>query len=55
MKAIGTSNDHHFWHKVNGRFYTTVGMPEITSLDQYKQQVRDAYGSLYGITFGMAR
>ena len=44
---------HYYWHKVNGTVYNTIGLADAPgSMDEYRQMVRRAYGSLRGVTFG---
>lgn len=40
-------------HYVNGKRYTAIrGEPRHETLELYRQCVREAYGSLHGVTFG---
>ena len=40
-----------FAHRVNGRLYVALDVPEHKTLESYKACVRRAYGSLRGVTF----
>ncbi len=43
----------HFWHKVNGQHYTSIGMsPEPSTVDEYHALVKEAYGDVRGVLFG---
>ena len=44
---------YHFWHKVNGQHYTSIGMtPPPATVDEYHTLVKEAYGDVRGVMFG---
>ena len=43
----------HFWHRVNGQTYNTIALNATpATMTEYRNMVREAYGSLQGVTFG---
>lgn len=42
-----------FWHEISGKRYVSLrNEPRHATMAAYRQCVRDAYGSLRGVTFG---
>ena len=43
-----------FWHTLNGKRFTTEGLPTPPESEQeYRQMIRKAYGSLKGVKTGI--